>query len=183
MNEALIYIAAIGFLISIFPIHIFNYIYINTEEKYVGINITLFRFIKLCNINTVKDKPNQIEFNGKSKSMSMVNLKTNFYRVFNKLCVFKIIQLTDFGMKNQNNAYVALAQNGITTAAYKLLQTNGNYTKLRNYTVLNEEHSAIRYYAKAVTIINFLVVTKIFLILLMEKLNEFKNKKKQGKRI
>lgn len=179
MNEAFIYITAIGFIISIFPIHVFNYIYINTEEKYLSINITLFRFIKLYNINTVKDKPNQLEFNGKNKNMSLLNLKTNFYRVFDKLCVFKIIQLTDFGMKNQNNAYAVLAQNAVTTAAYKLLQVNGNYTKLRNYTVMNEEHSSIRYYAKAVTIINVLVLSKIFLILLMEKLNELKNKKEQ----
>lgn len=179
MNEAFIYITAIGFLISIFPIHVFNYIYINTEEKYFSINITLFRFIKLYNINTVKDKPNQLEFNGKNKNMSILNLKTNFYRVFDKLCIFKIIQLTDFGMKNQNNAYAVLAQNAVTTIAYKLLQVNGNYTKLRNYTVMNEEHSSIRYYAKAVTIINVLVLSKIFLILLMEKLYELKNKKEQ----
>ena len=118
MNEAFIYITAIGFLISIFPIHVFNYIYINTEEKYFSINITLFRFIKLYNINTVKDKPNQLEFNGKNKNMSILNLKTNFYRVFDKLCIFKIIQLTDFGMKNQNNAYAVLAQNAVTTTAY-----------------------------------------------------------------
>ncbi len=179
MNEAFIYITAIGFLISIFPIHVFNYIYINTEEKYFSISITLFRFIKLYNINTVKDKPNQLEFNGKNKNMSILNLKTNFYRVFDKLCIFKIIQLTDFGMKNQNNAYAVLAQNAVTTTAYKLLQVNGNYTKLRNYTVMNEEHSSIRYYAKAVTIINVLVLSKIFLILLMEKLYELKNKKEQ----
>lgn len=179
VNDALVYISAIIFVISVFPIYIYNYIYINTEEKYASINITLFRFIKLYNINTVKNKPNSIEFNGKSKNISLVSLKTDFYRVFNKLCVYKVIQLSDFGVKNQDNAYAVLAQYGITTALYKLIQTNGNYSKLRNYIVLNEEHSTIRYYAKAVTIINVLVIIKIFLILIMEKLDEFKIKKKQ----
>lgn len=179
MNDAFVYITAVIFLISIFPIYVFNYIYINTEEKYASINITLFRFIKLYNINTVKDKPNSIELNGKSKNISLVSIKTDFYRIFNKLCIYKVIQLSDFGVKNQSNAYAVLAQHGITTALYKLIQTNGNYSKLRNYIVLNEEHSTIRYYAKAVTIINLLVIIKIFLILILEKLNEFKIKKKQ----
>lgn len=179
MNDAFVYITAVIFLISIFPIYVFNYIYINTEEKYASINITLFRFIKLYNINTVKDKPNSIELNGKSKSINLVSIKTDFYRIFNKLCIYKVIQLSDFGVKNQNNVYAVLAQHGITTAIYKLIQTNGNYSKLRNYIVLNEEHSTIRYYAKAVTIINLLVIIKIFLILILEKLNEFKIKKKQ----
>ncbi len=171
----MIYIAAVGFLISVFPIHVFNYIYINTEEKYASINVTIFRYIKIFNINTVKNKPNEMQINGKSKKISFDMLKLNFYRIFNKLCIHKVVQLTDFGVKKESNAYIALAQHGITTALYKFLQVNGNTVKLRNYTVLNEEHSEIRYYAKAVTIINLLVVAKIILITLMEKLNELKN--------
>ena len=176
MNEALVYVSAISFMLLIFPVHVFNYIYVNTEEKFASINVTVFRFLRLYNINTVKNKPNEIQFNGKNKKMDWNNLKLNFYKIFDKLCVCKVIQLSDFGMKNQSNAY-ALAQNGFTTTLYKLLQVNGNYAKLRNYTVLNEEHSSIRYYAKAVTVINGLVLTKIFLIIIMEKLYELKNKK------
>lgn len=167
--------AAAGFLISVFPIHVFNYIYINTEEKYASINVTIFRYIRIFNINTVKNKFNEMQINGKSKRLDFDNLKLNFYKIFNKLCIHKVVQLTDFGVKEQNNAYAALAQNGITTAAYNFLQINGNSVKLRNYIVLNQEHSAIRYYAKAVTVINLFVITKIILIILMEKLNELKN--------
>ena len=169
--------AAAGFLISVFPIHVFNYIYVNTEEKYASINVTIFRFFKIYNINTVKNNPKEMQINGKNKKVNVDTLKTNFYKMFNQLCIYKVVQLCDFGLKNQNNAYAALLQSGITTVAYKFLQINGNSSKLRNYTVLNEEHSSIRYYAKAVTIINMLVITKIILILIMEKLNEFKNKK------
>lgn len=171
----MIYMAAAGFLISVFPIHVFNYIYINTEEKYASINVTIFRYIRIFNINTVKNKFNEMQINGKSKQLDFDNLKLNFYKIFNKLCIHKVVQLTDFGIKEQNNAYAALVQNGITTAAYNFLQINGNSVKLRNYIVLNQEHSAIRYYAKAVTVINLFVITKIILIILMEKLNELKN--------
>ena len=173
----MVYMAAVGFLISVFPIHVFNYIYINTEEKYASINVTIFRYIRIFNINTVKDKPNEMQINGKSKKMNMDMLKLNFYRIFNKLCVQKVIQLTDFGVKEENGAYAALAQNGITNALYGFLRINGNRVKLRNYAVLNQEHSEIRYYAKAVTIINLFVVTQIILVIIMEKLNELKAQK------
>ena len=78
-------------------------------------------------------------------------------------------------MQKMSNAYILLAQNGLTTAIYKFLQMNGNYGKFRNYTVLNAEHSEIRYYAKAVTVLNVMVLAKIFLIIIMEKINERKN--------
>ena len=175
VNEAMVYMAAVGFLISVFPIHVFNYIYINTDEKYASINVTIFRYIRIYNINTVKDKPNEMQVNGKSKKMNIDMLKLNFYRIFNKLCIQKVIQLTDFGVKDENSAYAAVVQNGITTAAYSFLQINGNRVKLRNYTILNQEHSAIRYYAKAVTIINLFVITQIILAIILEKLNEHKN--------
>ena len=175
VNEAMVYVAAAGFFIFVFPVHLFNYIYINTEEKYASINVTIFRFIRIYNINTVKDKPNEMQVNGKRKKIDFEILKLNFYRMFNQLCIQKVVQLTDFGVKNENNAYAAVAQNGITTAFYSFLKMNGNRVKLRNYTVLNQEHSAIRYYAKAVTVINLFVVAKIILVIILEKLNELKN--------
>lgn len=178
MNEAIVYIAAVGFLIAVFPIHVFNYIYINTEEKYAGINVTLFRFLRIYNINTVKDKPNEMQVNGKSKKMNIGMLKLNFYRIFNQLCIQKVVQLTDFGIQNTNNAYASVVHNGITTALYSFLKANGNSAKLRNYVILNEEHTSIRYYAKAVTIINLFVITQIIFVIILEKLNELKVEKK-----
>ena len=178
VNGAIVYLAAVGFLIFIFPIHVFNYIYINTEEKYASINVTIFRFIRIYNINTVKNRPSEMQINGKSKKMNIDMLKLNFYRIFNKLCIQKVVQLTDFGIRDEKNAYAALMQNGITTAAYSFLRVNGNRVKLRNYAILNQEHSAVRYYAKAVTIINLFVITQIFLEIILEKLNELKTQKK-----
>lgn len=173
MDNILVYLAAAGFFIAVFPVHIFNYIFINTATKYASINAGLYK-LTLFNANTVENKPNEMQINGKNKKIDGKILNINFYRIFNQICLYKIIQLGDYGMKNQNNAFVALAQNAFTTAIYKFIQMNGNYCKLRNYTILNEEHSELRYYAKAVTIINLIVVAKIIFILITEKLHELK---------
>lgn len=178
MSEAAVYIAAISFAISIFPVHIYNYIYINSAEKYASFNAGVYKF-NFFNANTVKDKPNEMQINGKSEKIDPNKLKVSLYRIFNQLCIYKLVQLGDYGFIKEDNAYIVLAQHGLTTAIYKFLQINGNYCKLRNYTVINCEHSDIRYYAKAVTIINLLVLSKIFLIIILEKLHELKNKKKQ----
>ena len=177
MSEAAVYIAAIGFALSIFPVHIYNFIYINTADKYASLNAGVYK-LNFFNANTVKDKPNEMQVNGKSQKIDPNKMKLSFYKIFNQLCIYKIVQLGDYGIKEDKNAYIVLAQHGLTTAIYKFLQMNGNYCKLRNYTIINCEHSAIRYYAKAVTIINLLVVSKIFLIIILEKLHERKTKKK-----
>lgn len=178
MNEAMVYLSAVGFALALFPIHFYNYIYINTESKYVGLNISAYRFLRFYNANTIEDKPGEMQVNGKSKKFDPQQMKLSAYRIFNSLCIFKVVQLGDFGLAKQNNAYFVLAQNALTTAIYKFIQINGGYTKLRNYTILNHEHEFIRYYCKVVTIINSFVVGKIFLILLWEKLNARKNQKK-----
>ena len=178
MNEAMVYLSAAGFALAIFPIHLYNYIYINTESKYVGLNICAYRFLRFYNANSVKNKPGEMQVNCKSKKFDPQDIKFTAYKIFNSICIFKIVQLGDYGLAEQNNAYIVLAQNALTTAIYKFIQINGNYTKLRNYTVLNQEHQFIRYYCKAVTIINSFVIVKILLILLMEKMYALKNQKK-----
>lgn len=161
------------FALTIFPFHIYNYVYINTAEKYASLNVGLFKF-NLYNANTVKNKLNFMSVNGREKKMDQNMLKVNFYRLFNQLCIYKVVQLGDFGVEKSANAYGLLAQYAATTTLYKLLQINGNYCKLRNYTIVNNEHDFVRYYAKMVTIVNLWVVSKIFIIYLMEKLNERK---------
>ena len=174
MSNALVYIGAAGFLLAVFPFHIYNYIYINTAKKYASINAGVFK-INFFNANTIENDPYEMQVNGKKKKIDARKFNISLYKIFNQLCIYKIIQLGDYGMKNENNAYVALAQNGFTTAVYKFIQMNGNYCKLRNYTIFNEEHSEVHYYAKAVTIINLMVVAKIILIIITEKLHALKN--------
>lgn len=171
MKEAMVYMSAIGFALSLFPIHFYNYLYINTENKYASLNTGVYGIINLFNVNTVKDRPGEMEVNGKSKKIDLRTINASAYKIFNSLCIYKIVQLGDFGMQSDGNAYALLSQNALTTALYKFIQTNGNYAKLRNYTIANEEHGFVRYYLKAVTIVNSFVIGKIILIFLMEKLH------------
>ena len=179
MNEALVYLGALGFTIFIFPIHINNYIYINTGLKYASLNIGIFKF-NFYNVNTVKDSFSEMQINGKSKKVDAKKLNVSLYKIFNQLCIYKIVQLGDFGVKKDANVYAALVQNCFATAIYKFIQINGNYCKLRNYTIFNEDHSEIRFYAKTVTILNLSVIAKIIFIIIMEKMYAFKTKKEQG---
>ena len=168
----MIYGSAIGFALAIFPVHFLNYVFINTENKQASLNVTLYRFIPVYYISTLKEENDK-----KKKSFDFKVFKVRLYDIFNQLCIYKVIQLADFGIKDDKNAYIALGQNALTTLSYKFLQINGNYAKLRNYTIFNEEHSEVRYLAKMVTIMNLIVVGKIFLIYVLEKINEYKNKK------
>jgi len=168
MNEITVYLSAAIFLIFIFPLHVYNYVYIDTDKKYASVNAGFYGIINFFNRNTAKSEINGKKKDKKEKSVSLRKL----YKIFDRLCIFKIIQLADFGARSEVNAYIMLAHNALTTAIYKFVQTNGNYCKLRNYAVLNEEHSYIRYYAKVVTVVNLLVILKIYLILLMEKIHE-----------
>ena len=168
----MVYLSAIGFALSLFPVHLYNYIYVNSEEKYAGLNIGVYGLINFFNANTVKNKPGEMQIN---KKFDLKKVKFSAYKIFNSLCIFKIVQLGDYGIKKPSNAYIAFAQNTLTTAIYKFIQINGHYAKLRNYSVLNYEHEDIRYYCKLVTILNMFVVGKILFILLLEKLNASKN--------
>ncbi len=167
----MVYLTAAGFALSVFPFHLYNYIYINSEKKYASINIGLYRFFNFLNLNTVENKPGEMQINGKNKKLDLSVIKPAAYKIFNKLCVYKIVQLGDFGLKNQNNAYAALSVNALTGAVYKFIRINGGCTKLRNYTVLNESHPYVRYYCKTVTVLNFMVVGRIILLLISEKLH------------
>lgn len=177
MNDLLVYLSAIGFFISVFPLHFANYVYVNSAEKYAGLNVTLYSVIRVFNVNTVKNSVNKMQINGKEKQVSPSVVNKNAVKIFNRLCLTKIIQLTDVGMRNQNNGYIALAQSALTQAVYAFVRVNGGRTKLRNYIVLNEEHGDIVYYMKFVGIINLIAVSKIITLLIMEKFNELKKQK------
>jgi len=172
MNVA-VYIGAALFALLVFPFHLYNYVYINTEEKYASLNVGVYG-INFYNLNTVKNRPGEMQVNGKNKKVDVKSVNVNTYKIFNQLCLYKIVQLGDYGVRKDANIYIAFGQNCFTTAIYKFVQMNGNFCKLRNYTILNEEHDDIRYYAKAVTVVNAVVVLKIIYILLKGKLHEHK---------
>lgn len=172
VSKVIIYSTAIIFLIVVFPIHIFNYVYVTTEKKYASLNVSLFRLIPIFNINTVKNSLSKMDVNGKEKKMDKSLINNNALKIFNNLCITKVVQLSDFGLQNPTNIYIAFGQNCLTQAIYAFIRINGGRVKLRNYTLFNYEHENITYYMKLVGVINLLTIGKIFTLLLWEKLHE-----------
>lgn len=171
MSEALVYISAIAFLIAVFPVHVLCYVYVSSGEKYASINVTLYRLITILNFNTdklPKRGGNDEDEKDKDKLMTPVN----WLKIFNNLCITKIVQLGDYGLQNPDNAYVALANDAATNAVYTFVKINGGKTKLKNYSVLNYEHDNVNYYLKLAGVINVITLLKLLTIFYWGKINE-----------
>lgn len=171
MNEALVYLSAILFFIAIFPVHVFNYAYVSTSQRYASFNVTVFRLFTVLNLNTErppKDDDKKDEQEDEGKLMTPVN----WLKIFNSLCITKIVQLGDYGIRNPDIAYVALLNSTLTDAVYAFVKINGGRTKLKNYTILNYEHDHINYYLKLAGVINIITLTKLFMIFIWGKINE-----------
>lgn len=173
MSEALVYIAAIGFLISVFPVHIIGYVYVSSAEKYASVNVTLYRLFTILNFNTEKPpKQDEKDADKDDKKSKKIMTPQNWLKMFNKLCITKIVQLGDYGLQNPDNSYVALANEAATCAVYTFVKANGGRTKLKNYTVLNYEHPNVNYYLKLAGVINIITLTRLFITFIWGKINE-----------
>ncbi len=161
--------SAIGLIFLLFPIHISNYVYTDSVEQYASVNVCIFRYIKLFNINTVKNKPNHMMVNGKDKELDFSHVKANAFGVFKRLQLVKMVQLGDYGLMSDSGAYIALAQSAVSNCLYTVMLYSGSYAKLKNYTILNQSRAGIRYYAKAEIAINALAVINIIIYLISEK--------------
>lgn len=175
MSNALVYLSAVGFFLSVFPLHIFHYVYISTWSEYASVNSSLYRLIRIFNANTVKNSRTKMMINGKETEIRLTAIPPSARKIFNALYFSKIVQLGDFGLKEERNEFIALGQVAATRALFLFVAASGTRCKLKNYTVLNYEHGYINYYMKAVTVINLITVSQIIFILLTEKLHERKN--------
>ncbi len=164
------WVAAAIAALSVFPVYVTNYVYADSEEKYVSVNICLFRYIGVFNANTVKDNPMSMQINGKSRNIDVGIIRANIPGIISRIHINKIVQLGDYGIKNDGGAYAAVVQSVASDFIYKLLQINGSHAKLRNYAVLNECTAGVRYYAKIVTVINAVTICNIIFYLITEKL-------------
>ena len=177
----MVYISAILFSICVFPVHVVCYAYATTAEKYASINVTAFRLFTVINKNTdmLKDfsLKRYIGESGDDDKKGKIITPENWLKLFNKLCIVKIVQLCDYGIRDPQNVYAALAGSTITDIAYAFIRINGGKTKLSYQTVLNYEHSDINYYLKLTGIINVFTILKMLAIFLWGKLNERKIKK------
>lgn len=175
MSEALVYISAIVFLIAVFPVHIIGYVYVSSAEKYASVNVTLYRLFTILNFNTEKppeqDDKDKDEDKDDGKSKNLMTPQ-NWLKIFNKLCITKIVQLGDYGLQNTDNAYVALANKTLTDAVYTFVKVNDGKTKLKNFSVLNYEHADVNYYLKLAGVINIITLTRLIITFIWGKINE-----------
>lgn len=172
VNSACVIAVATILLVLLFPVHVDNYVYFNVKERYLSANVTLYRLLRVFNVNTVKNSIDKMQINGKDKEIDASFLKSNILKIYNNLTLTKIIQLGDYGIAKDGGAYAAVLQNALSQTVYSFVNLNGGRTKLKNYIVLNREHDNIIYYAKVSGVINLIAITKIILILLVGKLNE-----------
>lgn len=189
VNTAIVYVSAILFALAVFPVHILHYAYVSTMSNYASVNITLYGVYTVLNFNTddklksaLKKRKKKLE--AKKQPTKDEKDKTgltpaNWVKLYNKICITKIIQLADFGIQNENNVYIALAQKALTDAVYTFVKVNGgSKTKLKNYAILNYEHEHINYYLKLVGVINAITLGRLVLTFFWEKFkNEYKIKK------
>lgn len=168
MNQAIVYITAAAFSLYVFPVHVFSYVYVSTQDNYLSLNVSLFRLIPLFNFNT------ENRLGGKDGKENRPKLKypSHYLNLYNKLCLTKIVQVSGFGIREQTNIYALLAQHMATQGVYSFVKINGGRTKLRNYVVINNEHNYINYYLKLVGVINLLVLLRLVIIYVWSRLNE-----------
>lgn len=148
--------------------------YISTANKYASFNLTLYRFLPLFNANTIEDRPQIMCINGKEKPIDIKDFNIKYLDLIKRLSIIKIVQLSDFGIKSQKNACIAVAQNVLTETLYTLIKSTDKGVKLRNYRILNYESDRITYYIKAVNVFNFISVFGIILYLIRGRINELK---------
>ncbi|MCD8372365.1 MAG: hypothetical protein LUD27_03585 [Clostridia bacterium] len=168
MENFIVYGLAAGLFFTVFPVYFSVYAYLNTETRYASANFCVFRFIRFLNINTA-DGGGKMQVNGKDMQLDLPQLLKNSKILLDNVCVFKIVQLGDYGVREENNAYLALLQNAATLPLYKYLEGTGSRCKLRNYSIINAEHSELHYCGKAVCVINMLAAIKILFIIFSER--------------
>ncbi len=176
MNEAIVYVAAIAFLLYIFPVHVFSYVYVTTQKEFVSIHVSLFRLIPLYkSTNKLSLSVNDLTDVTKAGSGAELKYPRHYLNLYNKLCITKIVQVSDFGVQKQGNIYLALAQHAATQGVYAFVKINGGRTKLRNYVVINNEHGYVNYYLKLVGVINLMALARLIIIYFWSIINERKN--------
>ena len=108
--------------------------------------------------------------NGKDRKIDFSHLKANAFGVIKRLQIYKIIQLGDYGLLNEVIPYAALLQSFASGVLYNVLYLSGSFAKLKNYTILNQSGTHIRYYAKIEIAVNALTIINIIIYLISEKI-------------
>lgn len=168
MENFIVYGGTALFFVSVLPVYVSVYAYADTGKKYASANFCLYRIFRFLNVNTEED--GRIMINGKEAGINPAAAVRDGKIALDNLCVFKIIQLSDFGLGSEKSAYAALLQSAVTFPLYSYIDKSGSACKLKNYVILNAEHSEIKYCAKAVSVINLVAALKILFVLLTERI-------------
>ena len=168
MENFIVYGGTALFFVSVLPVYVSVYAYADSGKKYASANFCLYRIFRFLNVNTEED--GRIMINGKEARINPAAAVRDGKIALDNLCVFKIIQLSDFGLGSEKSAYAALLQSAVTFPLYSYIDKSGSASKLKNYVILNAEHSEIKYCAKAVSVINLVAALKILFVLLMERI-------------
>ena len=170
MENFIVYGACSLFFFSVLPVYVSVYAYADSGQKYASANFCLYRALRFLSVDN--DEGGKLRINGKAAGFNPATALRNGKIVFDNLCVFKVIQLSDFGLQSEAGAYAALAQSAVAFPVYSYISKKGSTCKLKNYVILNEEHGNIKYSAKVVSVINLIAALKILFILLLERVNE-----------
>ena len=112
-----------------------------------------------------------MQVNGRERNIKADVIKKNALKIVKELTLTKIVQLGDYGMLSEKNAYAALMQSLLTNALYSYMDYRRKI-KLKNFVILNTAHKNILHYAKISCIINIVTLLKIFIKISLGRINE-----------
>ena len=168
MENFIVYGGTALFFVSVLPVYVSVYAYADSGKKYASANFCLYRIFRFLNVNTEED--GRIMSNVKEAGINPAASVRDGKIALDNLCVFKIIQLSDFGLGSEKSAYAALLQSAVTFPLYSYIDKSGSACKLRHYVVLNAEPSEIKYCAEAVRVIHTVVALQLAVVLVMGRI-------------
>lgn len=172
MSEVIFYSTTILFFLSVFPINLYGYAYISSTNKFASFQLSAYKIIPI--VNKQINNHSVLQFNNKGKFV-LKNPK-RIKKIFNKICITKIIQLSEFGVQNGNLATLAIMQYGVTHTFYDYLKDASN-TKTVSTVIFNAEHNEFNYCVKIVGVINLFSFLSLLIIYFWSCINERKSKK------
>lgn len=170
MQNLVVYGTSALFAVALLPLYATVYIYADSGSRYVSANVYLWRVFRPVCISTAED--GKMQFNGKEIKFTPAAALKAGKALIDNLCLFKFVQLCDFGLQSHYGAYLALFQRMAALPLYEYLTVTGSSCRLKNYTVLNAEHGHVIYCGKAACAVNIVAAVKILISVLRESRNE-----------
>lgn len=170
---------AVSLFITFFPIYFQNYLYIDTSKKYISFKVFLYKFIPLVKINNVENHPFKMQINDKENGFPVGSIPKNFKKILKYIDFERVVQLGVYGISD-GGAALPIFQWQITNILYEVIAYYQDI-KLKNYIILNENDEHTKYFLKLSASLNLFKISMILMIILGDKINEFKANKNKRK--